>query len=405
LIGADDRILTRPLAVKVFSKIKQPLRGGVTMKLPGKRLRRGLLVLGAGALLAGMITSNASAVTGLFFTTNVLVSNLPIVPTPDPNLLNAWGVAFLPGSPFWVNANNNGTSNLYTGTGAIFTELPRVTIPPPAATPTAIAGPTGIVGNPNNVLAMGTDFTGDVFIFDSEDGIISGWQPKDGGVAKIQVDNSSLDNPMNPAKNAVYKGLAIASFKGANYIYAANFRQNKVEVYDIDYNLVTLAGNFSDPFIPAGYAPFNIAPINGNLFVTYAQQDAAKHDDVPGLGKGFVDVFTTGGIFVKRFASRGLLNAPWGVTIVPPNNGVLSGMLLVGNFGDGHINIFQPTFGIPLGQVLTRHGAIVKPLVIDGLWSLLNGTGADDAATNSLYYSSGPDHENDGEFGTITVEK
>jgi uncharacterized protein (TIGR03118 family) len=376
------------------------------MKLPGKRLRRGLLALGAGAILAGLITSNASAVTGFFFTTNVLVSNLPIVPTPDPNLLNAWGVAFLPGSPFWVNANNNGTSNLYTGTGAIFPALARVTIPPPVDSPEGtISGPTGIVGNPNNSLDGGTDFGGDVFIFDSEDGIISGWQVSDGLTAAIKVDNSSVDNPTNPAKNAVYKGLAIASFNGANYIYAANFRQNKVEVYDINYNPVTLAGNFNDPLIPRGYAPFNIAPINGQLFVTYAQQDAAKHDDVPGLGKGFVDVFTNGGVFVKRFASRGLLNAPWGVTIVPPNNGSLSGMLLVGNFGDGHINIFQPTFGIPLGQVLTRTGLRVKPLVIPGLWSLLNGTGADGAAANSLYFSSGPDHENDGEFGTITLEK
>jgi uncharacterized protein (TIGR03118 family) len=376
------------------------------MKLPGKRLRRGLLALGAGALLASMITSNASAVTGLFFTTNTLVSNVPPAPTVDPNLLNAWGVAFLPGSPFWVNANNNGTSNLYTGTGAIFTALPRVTIPPPVDSPEdTISGPTGIVANPNNSIVGKTDFGGDVFIFDSEDGIISGWQISDGPTAVIRVDNSSVDNPTNPAKNAVYKGLAIASFKGANYIYAANFRQNKVEVYDIDYNPVTLAGNFSDPFIPAGYAPFNVAPINGDLFVTYALQDSAKHDDVPGVGRGFVDVFTTGGVFVKRFASRGLLNAPWGVTIVPPNNGVLSGMLLVGNFGDGHINVFQPTFGIPLGQVLTRTGSIVKPLVIDGLWSLLNGTGADGAPANSLYYSSGPDHENDGQFGTITVEK
>jgi uncharacterized protein (TIGR03118 family) len=375
------------------------------MKLPGKRLRRGLLALGAGAILAGLLVSNASALTGFFFTTNVLVSDLPIVPTPDPNLLNAWGVAFLPGSPFWVNANNNGTSNLYTGTGAIFAALPRVIIPPPTATPEATSGPTGIIGNPNNVFAMGTDFTGDAFIFDSEDGIISGWQPKDGGEAIIQVDNSSLDNPTDPNKNAVYKGLAIASFNGANYIYAANFRQAKVEVYDVNYKQVTLAGNFSDPFIPRGYAPFNIAPINGKLFVTYALQDGPKHDDVPGLGHGFIDVFTTGGVFVKRFASRGLLDSPWGMTIAPKNTGVLSGMLLVGNFGNGHINAFEPTFGIPLGQVLTRKGFRITPLVIDGLWSLLNGTGADGAAANSLYFSSGPNGEADGEFGTITVEK
>jgi uncharacterized protein (TIGR03118 family) len=375
------------------------------MKLPGKRLRRGLLALGAGAILAGMITSKASAVTGFFFTTNVLVSNVPPATTVDPTLINAWGVAFLTGSPFWVNSTGNGTSNLYTGTGEIVSKLPSVTIPPPTdSTEGTKSSPTGIIGNPNNVIAGKTDFEGDVFVFDAEDGIISGWQPSDGTTAVIRVDNSSVDNPGIPTKNAVYKGLAIASFEGANYIYAANFRQNKVEVYDIDYNPVTLVGDFNDRFLPAGYAPFNVVPINGRLFVTYALQNAAKDADVAGVGNGFVDVFTTGGVFVRRFATAGFLNAPWGVTIVPPDNGVLSGKLLVGNFGDGHINVFD-RFGIPLGLVLTQTGGKPEPLVIPGLWSLLNGTGALDAPANTLYYSSGPDHEQDGQFGTITVEK
>jgi uncharacterized protein (TIGR03118 family) len=350
-----------------------------------------------------LLVSNARAAGTIIYHQTDLVSDLPGAVQPsDPNLLNAWGMAFLPGSPFWVNANGNGTSNLYDGAGVIFSELPRVKIPPPTATPSVIAAPTGIVANPNNALAEGTDFTGDAFIFDSEDGIISGWQPADGGEAAIHVDNSIADGS---SKNAVYKGLAIANTSdGKPHIYATNFRQNTIDVFDVDYNQVTLSGNFKDGSIPKGYAPFNIAPINGKLFVTYALQDAAKHDDVAGQGHGFIDVFTTGGVLVRRFASGGVLNSPWGLVLAPKNFGFFGGKILVGNFGDGHIWAFDPNLGLaPLGQLWTHSGFAIKPLVIDGLWSLTDGTGALNATKNAIYFSAGPNHEADGLFGTLTA--
>jgi uncharacterized protein (TIGR03118 family) len=302
----------------------------------------------------------------------------------------------------WVNSNHNGTSNLYDGQGVSVAALPRVVIPPPLNDPTATAAPTGIVANPNNVIAKGTDFLGDVFIFASEDGIISGWQPKDGTQAVIQVDNSSLDNSNADAN---YKGLAIANTSdGSAHIYATNFRARTIEVYDAAYTPVTLSGSFTDKKLPKGYSPFNIEPINGKLFVTYALPDSGGDDDVKGPTHGFIDVFTTDGVFVRRFASGGVLNSPWGLAIAPKNFGFFSGKLLVGNFGDGKVWVFDPKLGLaPLGQLWTRDGFMIAPLVIDGLWTLKNGAGARDATANAIYFSAGPNDESDGLFGTITA--
>lgn len=373
-----------------------------------KQLRKGLAVIAACAIAASTATS-AFAAPGIFFKANPLVSDQSgVAPVTDPLLVNAWGVAFIPpipvilpdGSPFWISDNGSGFSTLYDGLGAIIDIVMgvqfAVVIPlPTGVTPPPPSAPTGLVSN------LTSGFCGDLFIFDTEDGTLSGWQQSDALAAELRINNApSL---------AVYKGLELAATSdGTSTLYASNFRTGNVDTFQTDtsegcaYTQVTLKGNFTDPRLPSGYAPFNVKLINGKLFVTYAKQDAARHDPVHGVGLGFVDIFTTDGVFVRRFASRGLLNAPWGLSLAPKGLGIVQNQLLVGNFGDGHINVFDPNSGFTFGQLLTRNGFRVRPLVIDGLWTLINGTGALNAAPNSLYFTAGPDQETHGLFGTIT---
>ncbi len=329
----------------------------------------------------------------------------------DPVLQNAWGIAFSPaGSPFWVNDNATGCSTLYDGTGAKITAL-QVSIPlpgnfvpvtscqpkdpkkPPNPTP---AAPTGIVWNPSaSFLVPGTKIPA-VFIFSTEDGTISAWA---GGLNP--ADNAVLAADES-ATGAVYKGLTFAvNAKGA-FLFATNFHDGTVDVFgpngmDGMFTKVTLDGHFTDPQIPAGYAPFNIANIDGDLFVTYAKQNADKHDDVRGAGHGFVDVFDTDGHLIRRFESRGRLNSPWGIARASFAFGPFSGKILIGNFGDGRINVFNND-GRFVDQLEDVHG---KPLVIDGLWTLTLGGGRN-SSPDTLYFSAGPDDESNGLFGTIT---
>jgi uncharacterized protein (TIGR03118 family) len=330
----------------------------------------------------------------------------------DAVLQNAWGIAFTPaGSPFWVNDNATGCSTLYDGTGAKITAL-QVSIPlpgnvvpvtscqprdpnkPPNPSP---ATPTGIVWNPSaSFLVPGTKIPA-IFIFSTEDGTLSAWA---GGLnpaenAVLAADESS--------SGAVYKGLAFAvNAKGA-FLFATNFSNGTVDVFgpngtDGMFTKVTLDGDFTDPEIPAGYAPFNIASIDGDLFVTYAKQDAQKHDDVAGAGHGFVDVFDTDGHLIRRFESRGRLNSPWGVARASFAFGPFSGKILIGNFGDGRINVFNND-GKLVDQLEDVHG---KPLVIEGLWTLTLGGGRN-SSPDTLYFSAGPNDETNGLFGTITL--
>jgi uncharacterized protein (TIGR03118 family) len=341
-----------------------------------------------------------------------LVSNLPgHAAAQDPVLQNAWGIAFSPaGSPFWVNDNATGCSTLYDGTGAKITAL-QVSIPlpanvipvtscqprdpkkPPNPSP---AAPTGIVWNPSAAFLVPNTKIPAVFIFSTEDGTISAWA---GGLnpfnnAVLAADESS--------SGAVYKALAFAvNAKGA-FLYATNFSNGTVDVFgpngaDGMFTKVTLDGDFSDPQIPSGYAPFNIVNLDGDLFVTYAKQDAEKHDDAAGPGHGFVDVFDTDGHLIRRFESRGPLNSPWGVARASFAFGPFSGKILIGNFGDGRINVFSND-GRFVDQLEDSRG---RPLVIDGLWTLTLGGGRN-SSPDTLYFSAGPNDETNGLFGTIT---
>jgi uncharacterized protein (TIGR03118 family) len=223
-----------------------------------------------------------------------------------------------------------------------------------------------------------------------------------GNYGIIAVNNS--DMPV-VGSGAVYKGLAIATSGNTTMLYVTNFRAGTVEVYDAGFNRVISPGAFRDlnlqsedrPRLP--YAPFNIVPVAGKLFVTFAVQDAAKHDDVAGMGRGIVDTFDLSGHSLRRFAQDGQLNSPWGVALAPASFGKLAGSLLIGNFGNGHINAFNPTTGKFIDSVRDPHGHI---LAIDGLWSLLVGNGGNGGTTNTVYFTAGPNGETDGLFGAIT---
>jgi uncharacterized protein (TIGR03118 family) len=297
-------------------------------------------------------------------------------------------------TPFWVSDNNGGVSTVYNGQGA----GPLLTVNIPTNTTGSLGSPSGIVFN---TLMSGFDVSetiggvkktdSSVFLFVTEDGLILGWSPK--------VDrNNALMAVNNPA--AGYKGLAIGVDQaGQTLLYAANFVQNTIDVYDQNFTKVTnLTGPFQDNNIPAGYAPFNIQAINNQLYVEYAKFDPATTEGAPGAGNGFVDIFNTDGVLQKRLIQRGALNAPWGVALAPSNFGAFSNDLLVGNFGDGHINAFDPTHGTFLGQLTLANG---QPFQEDDLWALRFGNGNAAGPTNTLFFTAGINDEKDGLFGSL----
>jgi len=315
-------------------------------------------------------------------------------------LLNPWGIAFFPGSPFWINDNGSGVSALYNGDGTGVSGVPAlaVTIPPPRGG-TSPAAPTGIVANTAFSFAL-RDGSPAAFIFATEDGTISGWDGGDRipGTAELKVDNSTK-RCSNGATGAVYKGLAEGVNASGVFLYATNFRCATVDVFNGNFMPARPGGNFHDSSIPNDFAPFGIANIRGNLVVTYAKQDPQKHDDVAGPGNGFVDVFDTNGVLLERFATRGVLNSPWGIAEAPFNFGQFSGDLLIGNFGNGWINAFRRNGSF--------HGTLTNasnyPIAIDGLWSIVFG-GASVSSPSTLYFTSGPNRESDGLVGTLTPQ-
>jgi uncharacterized protein (TIGR03118 family) len=352
-----------------------------------------LAALVALAVQAG-VPADANIARGSFHQTN-LVSDIPgLAKFTDPHLVNPWGLSSSATSPMWVSDNNAGVSTLYGGDGTAVGLV--VTIPSPSM---ATGGaPTGTVFNTTTSdfqISKGTKKGKAAFLFATEDGTILGWNPGVGGTnATIAVDNSAVPDV---ADGAVYKGLTLGSVGASNYLYASNFRSGAVDVFDGTFHQVTLTGSFTDPNLPSGFAPFGIQNIGGQIFVTYALQNAAKHDDLKGPGNGFVDIFGTDGTFIRRFATRGTLNSPWGLVMAPSTFGNFHGDILVGDFGDGRINAFTPA-GVLRGQLKSETNA---PIDISGLWGLRFGNGGAGGDANTLFFSAGINDEADGLFGTI----
>jgi uncharacterized protein (TIGR03118 family) len=300
----------------------------------------------------------------------------------DPGLVNAWGLSYSPTSPFWVSSNGMGEAQLYAVNPATQSTAKQgltVSIPGDGTV-------TGQVFNGN----AGSAFGGDLFLFVSEDGTISGWRGALGTTAETLVAGSAAN---------VYKGTAFATTGGNSYLYAANFRTGMIDVEKGSAAAPSLSGTFADPNLPAGFAPFNVQNLGGTLYVTYAQQDATKHDEIAGLGMGFVDSYDLQGHLLARVAAGGTLNAPWGLAIAPSSFGAMAGALLVGNFGDGRINAFDPTTHAFLGQVQDAGGGT---LAIDGLWAIAPGNNANAGSSSLLYFTAGPDDESHGLFGVLT---
>jgi uncharacterized protein (TIGR03118 family) len=373
----------------------------------------GMLTLAIVALNAAPVYAKQADHDGYVQTNLVSDGAVPALNT-DSNLKNPWGISFRPpsgmtaGSPFWISDNNGGVATLYDGTGAPSAALPLVTIPMPKGSPGGT--PTGTVFNTFSNAFVITASTGSkpaLFIFSTEDGTIVAWNAfipevdvpaeNPGDEALVVKDNS--DN--GSATGAVYKGLALAADSHGNpHLYATNFRSGNVDVFDRTFAQVTLAGSFTDPKLPKGYAAFGIQLIGDALFVTYALQDQPKHDPVNKPGHGIVDIFDTDGNFMERFASHGHLDSPWGVTSAPSTFGVFANDILIGNFGDGKINAYDP---------MTRHFKGVlrdvndKPIVNESLWALTFG-GALNAPAGTLYFTAGLHQEMAGLFGPLTPQ-
>jgi uncharacterized protein (TIGR03118 family) len=300
-----------------------------------------------------------------------------LVGSPNPDILNAWGLASSSSSPWWIGLNGNGNAEVYSGAGvkqSVFATIPG----DDTVTGVVFSGVTG-------------SFNGDLFLFGSEDGTVSGWRGSLGTAAETLVTGSTAN---------VYKGITDATIGGNEYAYLANFRTGAVDVLKGNAAAPSLTGNFTDPNIPAGFAPFGIQHIGSLIYVTYAMQDGAKHDDVPGAGNGFVDAFDLQGNLLQHLISNGTLNSPWGLALAPAGFGDFGGDLLVGNFGDGSIHAFNPTTGAPVGTLTDGSG---NPLSIDGLWSLQFGNGGAAGPTTTLFFTAGPNGEADGLFGELVT--
>jgi len=344
-------------------------------------------------LLAGASVAHDNDHERFAYSNDVLVSNGAIAaPFTDPNLVNGWGVAFNPTGFVWVSDADSGKSTLYDGTGK--PQALVVSIPGPGG---AMGHPTGIVfsGGADFVVTNGATNGPARFIFATEDGTIAGWAPNVNATnAFTAVDNS--------AEEAVYTGLALSGNGVTHLLYAANFRGARVDVFDGAFKAVEVEGGFKDSRLPRGYAPFGIQAVGGDIYVTYAKQDESGEEEIQGPGLGIVNVFDPEGHLIRRVATRGVLNAPWGIALAPASFGEFAGALLVGNLGDGRINAFGPRSGKFLGNL---RGLDRRSIRVDGLWGIAFGNGIAGQKTNSLFYASGPNDEEDGAYGVINVVK
>jgi uncharacterized protein (TIGR03118 family) len=346
-----------------------------------------LTLLSAG--LAASLFAAATPPGNGYILHNLVSDQAGVADFQDKNMVNAWGIDDSAAGPFWVNEGGTGLSTVYSSNGAVSTTLAIV---PPGAKGPATSVATGIVSNLTGGFPVNVGHPPNV-IFVSASGTISGWAPAvDATHAQLMVDNS--------ATSAVYYGLAISGRVASTtpQIYVANFFSGLIEVYDTNYKAVTVSGGFADPAVPAGYAPFNIQNIGGKLYVMYAKQNTSKLGWVNGAGLGQVAVFDLNGTLIKHLVSGGPLNAPWGVAIASANFGAFSGALLIGNFGDGTINAFDPVAGTSLGALADPQG---NPIQIPGLWALIPGNGGTGGDTNALYFSAGGASQNHGLLGSL----
>jgi len=374
----------------------------MSSRLPGFRaFAVGVLAVAIPAALAVAPAASAAARAhgpqNQFRQTNLVSDISGAAQLIDPNLKNAWGLALGPTTPLWVADNGTSVATLYgvsPGGGTVQQGPFTVTVPP------MDSSPTGQVFNPTGDFVV-TSKAGSgpaPFIFSSEGGQIIAWNPK---ADPIMNAASTAQVEYNSPIGAVFKGLTLASTRFGTFLYATDFHNGRVDVFNSRFHLVRLPGSFRDRHLPRGYAPFGIRAINGLIYVTYAKQDADRHDDVAGPGHGFIDVFTTSGFLVERLVSRGDLNSPWGLTVAPAGFGPFGGKLLVGNFGDGHIHAYGLLSGRPDGALRGRHH---QPITIKGLWALQFGT-ATTGGTGTLLFSAGPNDEADGLLGSLNPDR
>jgi uncharacterized protein (TIGR03118 family) len=349
---------------------------------PSRRRPGALLVLALVLCSALVAASPLAAAERNSYTVTPLVSDQPgVAARTDPNLVNAWGLTASGTSPWWVSDNGTDLSTLYRGDGTVQGLVVHVD-----------GGPTGTVFNPTTGFVLPTGGKA-LFLFDSEDGIVRAWNGAQGTTAIPVANRSNV--------GAIYKGLAIADTAAGPRLYAADFHNARIDVFNGTFGLVP--GGFEDSSLPAGYAPFNVQTIGDRVFVAYAKQDEAAEDEVAGQGTGFVDAYNLVGNLLGRVAQHGQLNAPWGLALAPEGFGRFGGDLLVGNFGDGQINAYEE---LPNGHFEHRgelRGSDGNPLTIDGLWALRFGNGANAGPTGTLFFTAGPDEESHGLFGSITA--
>ncbi|HXH26903.1 MAG TPA: TIGR03118 family protein [Candidatus Acidoferrum sp.] len=379
--------------------------------LPGQQIvGKGLLAVAAAvsSVLFLVPASGAAAfVPGVYNQTNLVSDSTGHAAVTDSKLVNPWGLVHNATSPWWISDNGTGSSSIYSGAGV--SVRPVVAIPDPSGA-AGKGTPTGVVYNEVStsqptafVIKKGTVSGPSTFIFATEDGTIAGWNKTvDGNNAIIAIDHSKT-NDGHGHIGAVYKGLAYGFNGGKPYIYATNFRFGVVDVFDATYHFVM---SFSDPNLVTAclsqcYAPFGIQNIGGKLYVSFALQDSAKHDDIAGSGHGYVDVFSTNGTFLKRLISRGLLNSPWGMALAPKDFGGASNQLLVGNFGDGTITSYNFFSGLPVGKLIGKSN---QPIHIDGLWGLAFGNDHLAGKHNELFFTAGFGGEAHGLFGKIVKQ-
>jgi uncharacterized protein (TIGR03118 family) len=353
-----------------------------------------------GCVLGGSSASARADDDGAYLQHNLVSDGFIAADHTDTNLVNAWGVAFNPFGPVWVADNGTGLSTLYDGLGNIIPLV--VQIPTPSA---ATGGtPTGIVFNAStsatSFAVTSAGLTGpSKFIFATEDGVIAGWAPSVDGTHAIVAVNNSDSNPLGTG--AIYKGIALSAGGTGQLLYATDFHNGRVDVFTSTFAAATLAsGAFTDPHLPSGYAPFGIQAIGGDIYVTYAKQVAGSNDEAHGAGLGVVDVYDPNGVFLNRVATHGNLNAPWGIAQAPAGFGQFSNSVLIGNFGDGTINAYDPKNYTPQGQL---RGQDHKTIQIDGLWGMAFGNGFSNQPVNTLFFAAGPGDEAHGLYGRIDV--